>query len=385
MRCSIRPRAGGGATHRARNLFDRVVAFDDLKRAYHGARRGLRTRYEVQAFDVDLEPNLWRIRRELVAGEYRWGDYRRFRIRDPKPREIRAAPFRDRVVHHAIVNHIDPLVRRRLIADTYACIPERGTHRAVLRLRSFARARGWQGHVFQGDIRSYFASVDHAVLGGLLRRVVGDRRLLALLDSLIHHGAELPGRGMPIGNLTSQLLANLYLDSLDHFVKQELRVPHYVRYMDDFILLVDSASEARQRRAEIEGFLRERLRLTLNPRRIVIAPLACPRDFLGYVHHAGGRVRVRRRSVRRLWRRIPLLAARLETGDLAWASARSSLASWQGLARYADAFRLSRAIFTQRDVRNLGKRLLLQATAPPSSVDHAAPQGLARRTAAGGC
>lgn len=166
---------------------------------------------------------------------------------------------------------------------------------------------------------------------------------------------------MPIGNLTSQLFANLYLDPLDHFVKETLRVRHYLRYMDDFVLLLDGRDEARMRLAQVEAFLGERLQLELNPRRVVIAPLSCPRDFLGYVRHPDGRIRVRRRSVRRLWRRLRSLEGGVASGGVAWPSARASVASWLGLAKHADAFRLSRAIFSVRDVRNVGKRMLVSS------------------------
>jgi len=156
------------------------------------------------------------------------------------------------------------------------------------------------------------------------------------------------------------MFANLYLDPLDHFVRERLRVRHYLRYMDDFVLLLESRDEARARLAEVETFLRERLRLRLNPRRLVIAPLACPRDVLGYVHYSSGRLRVRRRSVRRLWRRLGVLEERVRAERIPWSSVRGSVASWIGLAKHADAFHLSRAIFTARDVRNIGKRLLVR-------------------------
>jgi hypothetical protein len=196
-----------------------------------------------------------------------------------------------------------------------------------------------------------------------LARRIGDERMLVLLRSLIAHGAERPGIGMPIGNLTSQLFANLYLDPLDHFVKETLRVRHYIRYMDDFLLLADDRRQAREHLRTIRELLRDQLRLELNPRRIAIAPLSCPCDFLGYVHFADGRARVRRRSVRRLWRRLPALKRRLEAGQADPDAIRSSIASWFGLAAHADAYRLSRAIFAQRDVENIGKRLLLQRLA----------------------
>jgi len=344
---------------RARHLFDRIAEFSHLARAFVGARRRKRSSAELLEFTHDLEPRLWAMRRALLAGPYPWGEYRQFWIRDPKPRLIRAAPFADRVLHHAIVDVLDPILRRGFIADSYACLPDRGVHRAVARFVQFARERRGAGYVLQCDIKSYFASVDHQVLNALLARRVADRRLLELLRSLIEHGAEAPGIGMPIGNLTSQMFANLYLDRLDHFVREDLRVRHYLRYMDDFILLVGSRDEAWARLGDIETFVRERLRLRLNPRRVVVAPLASPVDVLGYVQGRDGRLRIRRRSVRRLWRRLAVLEHGLRTHQIEWPSVRSSVASWMGLARHAHAFALSRSIFARRDVRNIGKRLLV--------------------------
>lgn len=345
--------------HRAKNLFAQIISFENLHRAFLGASHGKRDRREVREFEYHLETRLWEIRADLDRGRYEWGPYHRFWINDPKRREIRAAPFRDRVVHHAIFNVLDPIFRRSFIADSYACIPGRGTHLAVERYRSFVRARGGEGYRLQGDIKSYFASVDHDVLLRLLGRRIGDPRLLDLLASLVAHGGERRGRGMPIGNLTSQLFANVYLDALDHFMKETLRVRHYIRYMDDFLLLVAERREARQRLRDIRGFLATPLRLELNPRRLVIAPIGEPCDLLGYVHHPDGRVRVRKRSVRRLWRRLPALERRLESGAIDQRRARASVASWFGVAKHADAYRLSRSIFLRRDVENLGKRMLV--------------------------
>ena len=348
------------AMHREKNLFSRIVDVSSLYRAFVGASHGKRDRSEVREFEYHLETRLSEIRDELQTGVYRWGDLRHFWISDPKRRLIRAAPFRDRVVHHALFNVLDPIFRRGFIADSYACIPGRGTHAAVMRYRGFVRARAGRGYRVQCDIKSYFASVDHGVLTGLLRRRVGDNRVLELLHTLIDHGAELPGRGMPIGNLTSQLFANVYLDPLDHFVKETLQVRHYIRYMDDFLLLTADRSEGRARLAAVRAFVRDRLRLELNARRVLLAPLECPCDLLGYVHYRDGRSRVRRRSVRRLWRRLPMLARRVAAEKITYAQAHASLASWFGLAKHADAFRLSRAIFSVRDVRNVGKRLLVR-------------------------
>jgi RNA-directed DNA polymerase len=344
-----------------KKLFERVVDFKNLHHAFLGASHGKRDRPAVQEFEYHLETHLWQMRRELEAGIYQFGRFHRFWIEDPKRREIRAAPFRDRVVHHALFNVLDPIFRRGFIADSYACIPGRGTHLAVERYRQFVRARAGRGYRVQCDIKSYFASIDHQVLMELLSRRIGDERLLSLLRRLVDHGAERPGRGMPIGNLTSQLFANVYLDVLDHFVKERLQVRHYIRYMDDFLLLASDRREARHRLRSVRAYLRQRLRLELNPRRVIVAPLDEPCDLLGYVYHGSGRSRVRRRSVRRLWRRLPALQHRLSAGEIGREHVRASLASWLGLAKHADAFLLSKSLFTRRDVENLGKRLLVKA------------------------
>jgi retron-type reverse transcriptase len=347
--------------HTEKHLFERLVSFPNLYRSYVGASAGKRDRNEVREFEYHLETRLWDMQRELEAGRYEWGPYRTFIISDPKRRVIRAAAFRDRVVHHALFNVVAPVLAPRFISDTYACIPGRGTHRAVERYLHFVRARRGDGYALHCDVRAYFDSVDHDVLVGLLRRCVADRRALSLLDSLIRSGASRPGKGMPIGNLTSQLFANLYLDPLDHFAKEKLRARQYLRYMDDFLFVLGNIAEARCYRGTVRTFLDERLKLELNPRRVVIAPLHCPRDILGYVHHRDGRLRVRRRSVRRLWRRLRVLEQHLAAGQIAWPTARASVASWFGLAKHANAFALSRSVFGQRDVRNLGRRLLVQA------------------------
>lgn len=348
---------------RARHLFERIADFSHLARAFDGARRGKRPSQEALEFAHDLEPRLWAMRRALLAGPYPWGAYRHFWIRDPKPRLIRAAPFADRVLHHAIVDALDPILRRGFIADSFACLPGRGVHRAVARFLQFAGERRGRGYVLQCDVKSYFATVDHAVLNALLARRLADRRILELLRGLVAHGAETPGTGMPIGNLTSQMFANLYLDPLDHFVRERLRVRHYLRYMDDVLAIAGDRVAARGLLEEIRGFLAQRLRLALNPRRELVAPLASRLDVLGYVRHPTGRLAVRRRSVTRLRHRVPWLRERFERGGVPWARVRSSLASWYGLARHADAFGLSRQVFLASDVRNLGKRLAVRLAA----------------------
>lgn len=343
----------------SKNLFPRCTAFGNLYRAFVEASHGKRYQPEVQRFEYHLEERLWEIKRELEAETYLWGGYRAFRIYDPKQRVIRAAPFRDRVVHHALYRVLAPIIERAYIPDTYACLVGRGSLAAVRRYEEYLRQQRGTGYVLKADVKQYFPSVDHAVLRRLLRRKISDEPLLRLLDRLVESGDEGGGKGMPIGNLTSQLFANLYLDPLDHFVKEDLQRRAYIRYMDDVVILGEEKAELWDVLRAVERFLQERLRLSLQPQRTSVIPVAAGVDFLGYVVYPNGYKRVRRRNVVNVRRRLVRLEAGHARGEIPFAHARQSIASWLGLAKHASAFRLSRSLFLAHDVRHIGKRLLL--------------------------
>jgi retron-type reverse transcriptase len=282
-------------THK--HLYALVCAFDNLYRAFKKAARGKRSRPDVAAFEFDLERNLLELQAELETQTYHPGPYFNFRIRDPKPRLISAAPFRDRVVHHALCNVIEPLFERRFIDDSYACRIGKGTHAALRRARQFARR---YPYVLKCDLEHFFPSMDHAILETQLARVIGDAKVLWLAREILASGAGIhahaftprlfPGdtlfalerpRGLPIGNLTSQFWANVYLNPLDHFVKRELKCPAYVRYVDDFLLFApDKASLHRWRSAIIE--FAATLRLGLHEAEAAVFPTATGIPFLGW-------------------------------------------------------------------------------------------------------
>lgn len=339
----------------SKNLFRQFCNFRQLHKAFIGASRGKRHKTYIRRFECHLEERLIAIKDELEQGQYQWGGYHAFLITDPKPRMIHAAPFRDRVVHHALHNLLEPLFEPSLIFDTYACRKGKGTHAAVARYDAFAKRVGRSGYVLKCDIRQYFSSIDHDVLKGLVRRKIGDIKLLRLLDSLI----DTHPQGIPIGNLTSQLFANLYLSPLDHYLKEKLRQKHYIRYMDDFVILAREKEELWLLLEEIRSFLDEQLHLKLNPARLAVMPLEKGVDFLGYIIWPGGFKRIRRRNVVNFRRRLKGLSAGVEERIIDYEHARASIASWTGLAIHANAFRLSQAIFMEGDVNNIGKRLLL--------------------------
>lgn len=279
------------------NLFEKMVDFKNLYRAYQAAAKGKRGQSEVAGFEFNLERNLVELQADLASAAYRPGGYRSFYIRDPKHRLISAAPFRDRVVHHALCQVIERLFERTFIADSYANRRKKGTHAALNRAQEFARA---YPYVLQCDIRQFFPSIDHQVLDSILARKIGDERVLALCRLILNSSAGVlkeeyemvyfPGddlfaalrpRGLPIGNLTSQFWANVYLNQLDQFIKRELGCRAYLRYVDDFLLFCASKAQLWQWKRAIVAHLAG-LRLTLHERESTVYPVKTGIPFLGF-------------------------------------------------------------------------------------------------------
>jgi len=258
------------------HLWDSVVCWENLLLAARKARRGKRDRAAVQRFEFDLEGNLLQLQRELAGTTYRPGEFRTHWITRPKPRLISAAPYRDRVVHHALMNILEPILDRHFHPHSYACRMGKGTHAAADRLQELL---GRHAYFVQMDIRKYFPSIDHEILKGLFRGLIKDRRVLALMDLIVNGSnaqetvAEyFPGddlfsscrrrRGLPIGNLTSQWFANWYLTPLDHVVTSHLRIGGYVRYCDDFVLFHNDRALLKETIHDVRGCLNSlRLRL----------------------------------------------------------------------------------------------------------------------------
>lgn len=249
-------------------LFDRIIAFDNLVAAYEEARRGKRYTAEALSFSANWEERLINIHEHLVWRSWQPGSPRVFTVKDPKRRDITAPPFADRIVHHALVRVVEPLFERRFIADSYACRTGKGSHAAVARAQDFLRRakRNWGDGIYlvHADVRSYFASIDHDVAIACIRRVIADEDVLWLWRRIMH-GYGFDGVGLPVGALTSQLLANAMLDPLDHYIKDDLGVRGYVRYMDDFVLIAHDKHAAQRLLAQIDGFV-SAMGLVLNPK-----------------------------------------------------------------------------------------------------------------------
>ncbi len=284
------------------NLFDRITVFDNLLTAAHKAMRGKKHKPTVARFYFSLENELIALEEELMSGTYRPLPYTTFEIYEPKKRCICAADIRDRVVHHAICNIIEPILDRTLIHDTYACRKGKGTHAAVMRARTFSRRFPY---FLKCDIRKYFETMDHEVLKNLLCRKFKDKRLLDLLFLIIDYPIPegMPSKGVPIGNLTSQLFANFYIGELDHFLKDRMRIKGYLRYMDDFLVFSSDKRELWKYLSDIRGFLWEKLILEIKDEASYIAPISQGIPFLGF-RIFPGTVRLKRENLVRFNRKV---------------------------------------------------------------------------------
>lgn len=333
-------------------LMPQITDFENLHRAHLQARRGKQDRAEVLRFSQDLEGNLFQLQREITEGTYRTGEYRYFRVFEPKERTVAALPYRDRVAQHALIGTIEPIFERTFHSDSYACRPGKGMHagadKAQQFLRQVERGHG-RAYVLKADISKYFASIDHGVIKRLFRRRIGCPQTLAMLEEIIDSSAvegDLAPKGLPIGNLTSQLAANVYLHELDDFVKHGLREKRYLRYMDDFCVIHHDKAHLHQIRAQIEHFLWDQLRLKTNHKTQVFpVSKASGRglDFLGYKIWPHAR-RVRKDSVLRMRKKLRHLQRQYAVGAIELDDVRQVVASWIGHASHADSQNLRKEL-----------------------------------------
>ena len=348
--------------------FARIVAWDNLLTAFAKAAQGKRGRMAAAMFEHRLTDRLVELQADLESHRYLAGPYVHFYIHEPKRRKISAAPFRDRVVHHALCNIIEPWFERRFVADSYANRVGKGTHKAVDRLQAFARR---YRYVLRADVVKHFPSLDHAILRTTLARVIRDDDVLWLVDAILASGAGVlddeyamtwfPGddllaadrpRGLPIGNLTSQFWSNCYMDPFDHFVKRELRCPAYLRYVDDFALFSDSKAELWAWKHEIVD-RHAAMRLTLHEHSAQVEPTSAGIPWLGFVVFPTHR-RLKARNVVKFSRRFRLLWDEFCAGRISFGELDASVQGWIEHVRYGDTWGLREHVFRSRDVLTPG-------------------------------
>lgn len=330
-----RERVQGRPVH----IYDSIISVENLLVAWREFLSGKRRRKDVALFSLCLTDHILMLHRELSETTYQHGGYEAFKVNDPKPRDIYKAGVRDRLLHHALYRILLPYFDRRFIYDSYSCRVGKGTHRAINRFREYARRISRNNTrtiwVLKCDIRKFFASIDHAILKQILQASGLDQDTLWLLGNVIDsfEREQGSGKGVPLGNLTSQLLVNVYMNEFDQFVKRELKAQCYIRYADDFVILHEDRQYLKKLLLQISTFLVAHLRLALHPNKVLIGTVASGIDFLGWVHFSHHRV-LRTVTKKRIMKRVT----------------QYNEASYRGLLRHGNAYTVEKRIMNRLNV-----------------------------------
>jgi len=332
------------------DLWKEFISKENFARAAAKAVRGRKSKPEVARFLANADANLEKLRVMVAAGEFRTSPYRTMEITDPKKRTIYILPFYpDRIIHHAIMNIVAPIWERMFIRDSYACITGRGLHTASRRVMAFARKNTY---VLKCDIRKFYPSIDHNIMFAAVARSVGDIRIVAILRDIIYSApGPAGGRNLPIGNLCSQWMGNLYLHAFDMFVKSILGARDYLRYCDDFCLFSNNRAQLREWRERIREFLAERLRLTFS--RAEIFPIANGLDFVGYRHFPDF-ILLRKRTMKGLKKRMLKIGRMGEIPPDQVETIRGAVASANGWMKYACSYNIRKSIGFARLKKKVG-------------------------------
>ncbi|MFH1294400.1 MAG: reverse transcriptase/maturase family protein [Candidatus Aenigmatarchaeota archaeon] len=336
-----------------KNLHGKICDIANIRNAYRKARKGKSSRGYVKKFDLKLDNNLMILKEELESLTYEPRPMRTFVLKDPKTRVITAPHFRDRIVHHAICNVLEPIFDRTFIHDSYACRKGKGTHSAIRRLDKFKRIASCNGRrtrrakdsnmvtgfVLKCDIKQYFASIDHVILKSLFGKKIRDQGTMCLIDKILMcYHSDAHGKGIPIGSLTSQLFANIYLDPLDYFVKHQLGAKYYVRYMDDFLIIHESKGKLIEWKKEISCFLKT-IKIELHEEKSRVFPLHNGVCFLGYrifYHHK----LLKKNAFRLLEKKLSNFRATGDRNFIYCEKTRQTLESWLAYADFANTYKI---------------------------------------------
>ena len=324
---------------RQNHLFDAIADYSNIRLAFLKAIRGNRKSSAAIDYSRNVDSNLSLLREKLLSLDCGWGGYKTFMITDPKLRTISTAPFEQRIMHHAIMNVLEPVIERQLIHHSYACRKGKGTHAAAL--YAFSRCKA-SSCFLKLDIRKYFDSIDHAVLKTQLRRIIKDAKAIFMLDEIIDSYETEPGRGVPIGNLTSQFFANMYLSCLDHHILEKLRPSAYCRYMDDFVVWADSMERVKDMSHKISDYVNDNLNLTIKP--AVIGKTSTGLPFLGFLIRDRG-IYLMQKSKRRVKDRFNDISASLSRGMIAEGEAAERIQSVVAAIALARTNRLRKKLF----------------------------------------
>lgn len=338
---------GGGL--KGHKFFEKIISLENLFSAWSEFKKGKEQKNDVLKFALDLEDHLFELRQLLRKNIYQHSDYTSFYISDPKLRHIHKAEVIDRILHHAVAKITEPIFEKRFIFDSYSNRKNKGIHKAIKRIRNFA----WQLSsnntkivwILKCDIRKFFDSVDHQILIKLIKKRIKDRRAIHLIKRIINSFEVRDNKGIPLGNLTSQLFSNIYLDPLDQFIKRNLRTKYYLRYTDDFLVLSRDKFYLKNLIPRIDDFLKTKLKLQLHPKKIIIRKWNQGIDFLGYLsfpHHTLLRTKTKKRMLRNMKKKKRLLEQNLIPQE----KFKQSLNSYLGLLKNCRSYQLQKKLKT---------------------------------------
>lgn len=324
---------------RTGHIFNTIISVENLLVAWQEFLNGKRKRKDVAEFSLHLLDHIFSLHQHLANQKYHHGSYQAFWVNDSKPRAIHKASVRDRLLHHAIYRVLYPFFDRKFIFDSYSCRKHKGTHRAINRFKMFGRKvsknytqTAW---VLKGDIRRFFASIDHETLIATLKKYIDDANTLWLLEEIIKSfPIDDTPRGLPLGNLTSQILINIYMNEFDQFVKRKLKIAYYIRYADDFVIFHADKSYLVRLIPQLQSYLQDELKLTLHHDKLFIKPLSAGIDFLGWInfpYHQVLRTSTKRRMFNKLRKN----------------NSKESLVSYRGLLKHGNTYKLLLKLYEQ--------------------------------------
>lgn len=324
------------------HTYNHIISLENLLKAWKEFARGKRSRKDVQEFERNLMANIILLHRDLVAKTYTHSVYQAFKIADPKPRDIHKASVRDRLLHHALHRILSPFFAKTFIVDSNSCQKGKGIHRALQRFRKFigivSENNTQTCWVLKCDIKKFFANINHAILLDIAAKYIPDQDILNLMSVIVRSfNSNVDGVGLPLGNLTSQLLVNIYMNEFDQFMKHRLKTKHYIRYSDDFIVLSRSRSYLENILPYMREFLGQKLKLVMHPDKISIKTIASGVDFLGWVHFPDHRV-LRTTTKKRMFKNIKAKDGKKET-----------VQSYLGLLKHGNARKLANSISMKYD------------------------------------
>ncbi len=340
-----------------KNLYSKICSIENLELAFKKARKGKTKMPYVKAFENNFEEELNKLHKELSILTYKPLPLKRFIIRDPKTRTIHASTFRDRVVYHAICNILEPIFDKIFIHDSYASRKNKGTHKAVERIDKFIRKISKNGklvknyydknniigYALKADIKHYFHTVDHEILLSIIKRKIKDENIILLIKKILNNfDTEVKGRGMPLGNLTSQFFANVYLNELDYFIKHELKAKYYIRYVDDFVILHNNKIKLGEYQDKVNKYLKT-LNLELHPDKSKMVSLRNGITLLGYRIFYHYKL-LRKRNLRKFENNLNKKLEAMEWEGNTHSNLIKSLQGWFGYSMYANTHKFRKRI-----------------------------------------